>query len=74
MVSVLPEPLEPIRSQPLTPPDVGALCRETFESAEAFMARVDRDSIGYLVLDVRMAGMSGLNLLRHLVATGSASR
>ncbi len=44
---------------------------ETFESAEAFMARVDRDSIGCVVLDVRMAGMSGLDLLRHLVATGS---
>ena len=44
---------------------------ETFESAEAFLESVHRDSIGCVVLDVRMAGMSGLDLLRHLVATGS---
>jgi len=44
---------------------------ETFESAEAFMESLDRDSIGCVVLDVRMAGMSGLDLLRHLVASGS---
>jgi len=44
---------------------------QTFESAEAFMASLDRDSIGCVVLDVRMAGMSGIDLLRHLVATGS---
>ena len=44
---------------------------ETFESAEAFLESVHRDSIGCVVLDVRMAGMSGLDLLRHLVATDS---
>jgi two-component system, LuxR family, response regulator FixJ len=44
---------------------------ETFESAEAFMERVDRDSIGCLVLDVQLAGMSGLDLLRHLLTIGS---
>ena len=43
---------------------------ETFASAEAFLESVRRDS-GCLVLDVRMDGMSGLDLLRHLVATGS---
>jgi len=44
---------------------------ETFQSAEAFLDWVDRDRIGCVVLDLRMAGMSGLDLLRQLVATGS---
>jgi len=44
---------------------------ETFESAEAFLESVPRERIGCVVLDVRMAGMSGLDLLRHLIATGS---
>src|SRR5882672_7788009 len=44
---------------------------ETFHSAEAFLDSVDRDRIGCVVLDLRMAGMSGLDLLRHLVAGGS---
>jgi len=47
---------------------------ETFESAEAFLEVIHRDGIGCVVLDVRMAGMSGLDLLRHLVATGSRIR
>jgi two-component system response regulator FixJ len=45
---------------------------ETFPSAEAFLESVQRDSVGCVVLDVRMTGMSGLDLLRHLVATGSS--
>src|ERR1700746_2339784 len=44
---------------------------ETFDSAEAFIEALDRDGIGCVVLDVRMAGMSGLELLRHLGARGS---
>jgi len=44
---------------------------ETFESAEAFLTSADRDSIGCLVLDVRMPGMTGVDLLRHPAATGS---
>ena len=44
---------------------------ETFDSAEAFLESVHRHGIGCVVLDVRMAGMSGVDLLRHLVATGS---
>ena len=43
----------------------------TFESAEAFLESADRDNIGCIVLDVRMAGMTGLELLTHLAATGS---
>ena len=44
---------------------------ETFDSAEAFLESAHRHGIGCVVLDVRMAGMSGVDLLRHLVATGS---
>ncbi len=44
---------------------------ETFDSAEAFLESVDRNSIGCVVLDVRMAGMSGLDLLKRLAALGS---
>jgi len=44
---------------------------ETFPSAEAFLESVHRQNTGCMVLDLRMAGMSGLELLRHLAATGS---
>ena len=44
---------------------------QTFDSAEAFLDARPPDSIGCVVLDVRMAGMSGLDLLRHLMASGS---
>jgi len=43
----------------------------TFQSAEAFMDSVHRENTGCLVLDLRMTGMNGLDLLRHLAATGS---
>ena len=41
---------------------------ETFASAEDFLGSARRESAGCLVLDVRMTGMSGLDLLRHLAA------
>jgi len=44
---------------------------ETFASAESFLESVHPDGVGCMVLDVRMAGMSGVDLLRHLAATGS---
>ena len=44
---------------------------QTFDSAEAFLDARPGDSIGCVVLDVRMAGMSGLDLLKHLMASGS---
>src|SRR5262249_55028461 len=44
---------------------------ETFVSAEAFLESDDRERARCLVLDLRMSGMSGLDLLRHLAATGS---
>ena len=42
-----------------------------FASAEAFLDPSQRESTGCVVLDLRMDGMSGLELLRHLVVTGS---
>src|SRR3989442_15775563 len=41
---------------------------ETFASAEEFLASAERETTGCLVLDLRMTGMSGLDLLRHLAA------
>jgi len=39
---------------------------ETFPSAEDFLRSARRESTGCLVLDLRMPGMSGLDLLRYL--------
>jgi FixJ family two-component response regulator len=44
---------------------------ETFASAEDFLSCSRQDHTGCLVLDLRMGGMNGLDLLRHLAATGS---
>lgn len=44
---------------------------ETFASAEEFLQSAHREDTGCLVLDLRMPGMSGLDLLVHLVATDS---
>ncbi len=41
---------------------------ESFASADDFLARYQTGRSGCLVLDVRMPGMSGLELLEHLVA------
>jgi len=45
---------------------------ETFESAEAFLARPDRKAEGCLVLDVTMPGLDGLELQRRLAAAGES--
>jgi RNA polymerase sigma factor (sigma-70 family) len=42
-----------------------------FDSAEAFLARYDPKAIACLILDVRMPGMSGLQLQEELLARGS---
>ncbi len=39
---------------------------ESFSSADEFLAHYQADRAGCLVLDVRMPGMSGLELLEHL--------
>jgi len=44
---------------------------ETFVSAEAFLESIHRDKTGCLVLDLRMEGMDGLELLRHLTVAGT---
>ena len=43
----------------------------TFDSAEAFLERYDPKAIACLILDVRMPGMSGLQLQEELLARGS---
>jgi len=43
----------------------------TFGSAEAFLERYDPKAIACLVLDVRMPGMSGLQLQEELLSRGS---
>ena len=44
---------------------------ETFVSAEAFLESAHRPNTGCLVVDLRMPGMSGLDLLTHLAAAGA---
>ena len=44
---------------------------QTFDSAETFLAAVDPKPPGWLLLDVRMPGMSGLDLQQHLKRLGS---
>ena len=44
---------------------------ETFASAEAFLESAHRADTRCVVLDLRMPGMSGLDLLMHLAVTGS---
>ena len=44
---------------------------ETFASAEDFLRSFERETTACLVLDLRMAGMNGLDLLGHLAVTGS---
>lgn len=43
---------------------------ESFESGEDFLSRFDRSKVGCLVLDVRMSGMSGLELQERLAEEG----
>lgn len=46
------------------------LAAESFPSAQAFLRQYDPGRPGCLVLDVRMPGMSGLELQRHLKERG----
>ena len=44
---------------------------ETFVSAEEFLSSAHRERTGCLVLDLRMAGMQGFDLLRHLATSAT---
>jgi FixJ family two-component response regulator len=44
---------------------------ETFASAEAFLQSAHQAQTGCVVLDLRMPGMNGFDLLTHLSGTGS---
>src|SRR5438874_7043739 len=44
---------------------------ETFPAAEEFLRSAQREKVSGLVLDLRMNGMNGLDLLRHLSAEHS---
>jgi FixJ family two-component response regulator len=50
----------------------GGHSRMTFESAEALLESGAAAGAGCLVLDIRLPGMSGVELYRELVARGSA--
>ena len=41
---------------------------ELYDSGESFIAKYDPNAIAVLVLDVRMPGMSGLEVQEHLLA------
>lgn len=43
---------------------------QTWAEPQGFMAQFDRQSIGAIVLDVRMPGISGLGVLEQLIAQG----
>ncbi|AKH19124.1 response regulator transcription factor [Sedimenticola thiotaurini] len=47
------------------------IAARSYDSAEAFLADLEPISVGVLILDVRMPGMSGMQLLEHLVAQES---
>jgi FixJ family two-component response regulator len=42
----------------------------TFGSAEEFLESSHRDQVACLILDMQLPGMTGLELQRHLAATG----
>lgn len=44
---------------------------ETFSSAESFLQSAERGHTGCLVVDLRMGGMSGIDLLTRLAAVGA---
>lgn len=47
------------------------LTAQCFGSAEEFLQSGDRHKVACLITDVRMPGMSGIDLLRHLIANKS---
>jgi FixJ family two-component response regulator len=72
----MPDPVYVIDDDPAARDSVAALVRshgvevETYGSAEDFLSRFNRKSAGCLVVDVRMSGMSGIELQQHLRTEG----
>jgi two-component system, LuxR family, response regulator FixJ len=52
--------------------EVFALPCRTFDQAEAFLAAYESDAFSCLITDVRLPGISGLELLQRLKALGSS--
>lgn len=70
-VFVVDDDPEVRRSLQLLMESVG-LAVACYESAAAFLDAYDRTAPGCLILDVRMPGMSGLELQDHLIRQGSS--
>ncbi len=51
--------------------DASNFTTETYDSAEAFLARGSLDEVNCIVLDVNMPAMSGIELGQHLKESGS---
>ncbi|MDP2215540.1 response regulator FixJ [Phenylobacterium sp.] len=51
--------------------DTAGLSAQTYESAQQFLDSVDTATAGVIVTDIRMPGMSGLELVRRLKSMGS---
>ena len=48
------------------------LSSRTYDRAEAFLAEYEAGAFACIITDVRMSGMSGLELLRHLRGLGDS--
>ncbi|MDO8902361.1 MAG: response regulator FixJ [Phenylobacterium sp.] len=51
--------------------DTAGLSAQTYESAQQFLDSLDTATAGVIVTDIRMPGMSGLELVRRLKSMGS---
>lgn len=76
MSTATSDPVFIVDDDPAARDSVAALVRshgaqaETFTSAEEFLDRFDRQSSGCLVVDIRMTGMTGVQLQKRLVEQG----
>jgi FixJ family two-component response regulator len=52
--------------------ETNGFATEVFNTAEAFLASGAASRVRCLVLDIHLPGMSGIDMHRHLLATGNA--